>query len=151
MTVPMNPRRARIAKLHIAKAQLAMEDTAYRALLHRITGKDTSAACTEAELDELLAEMKRLGFQDRHPWKPASSKPHVRMIYSLWRDLRPYVDNNSREALRRFVQRQTRSPKTPEGVNAPEFLNPEDGNRVIEGLKSWLARERGKVDNGSAQ
>ena len=145
MSAPMDPRRARIAKLHIAKAQLAMEDAAYRALLHRITGKDTSAACSEAQLDELLAEMKRLGFQDSHPWKPASSKPHVRMIYVLWKDLRPYVDNNSREALRRFVQRQTRSEKKPDGVNAPEFLSPAEGNLVIEGLKSWLARERAKA------
>ncbi len=145
MKAPMDPRRARIAKLHIAQAQLAMEDAAYRALLHRITGLDTSKACSEAQLDELLTEMKRLGFRDRHPWKPASSKPYVRLIYTLWNDMRPYVANNSREALRHFVQRQTRSAEKPDGVNAPEFLNPHEGNLVIEGLKSWLARERAKA------
>ncbi len=149
MTAPMDPRRARIAKLHIAKAQLAMEDAAYRAILRRIASKDSSTACTMAELDLLLVEMKRLGFQDRNPWKPASSKAHVRLIYGLWRDLRPYVSDNSRAALRHFVQRQTRGQTKPEGVDAPEFLSPEEGNRVIEGLKSWLARERLKAGPGA--
>ncbi len=135
MSAPRTPdaRRARIAKLHIAKGQLRMEEDTYRALLRRIAGKDSSTACSLAELDDLLAEMKRLGFQDRNPWKPASTKPYVRMIYGLWRDLRPYVKDNSRGALRSFVERQT-------GVNAPEFLNPAQGNQVIEALKSWLAR-----------
>lgn len=140
---PVDPRRARIAKLHIARKQLAMEDEAYRDILRRLTGKSSSTACDMAELDAMLAEMKRLGFSDK--WKPASAKPNVRLIYGLWSDLRPFVRDNSRRALRRFVQRQTKSDGKPEGVDAPEFLTTEDANLVIEALKSWLDRERRKA------
>jgi phage gp16-like protein len=63
----MNPsnRRRLIGKLHIAKTQLAMADTSYRAMLQRITGQASSSLCSEGQLVELLAECKRLGFVAR--------------------------------------------------------------------------------------
>lgn len=136
-------RKTRIAKLHIAKAQLKLDDESYRDILRRITKKDSSSACSASELDLLLAEMKRLGFADKHV--PASSKAYVRMIYGLWTDLRPYVSDSSRAALRRFVRRQTATESNPRGVSAPEFLTPEEGARIIEALKGWRARESQKA------
>ena len=49
------------------------------------------------------------------------------------------------DALRAFVQRQTKSRLTPDGISAPEFLDGPQANRVIEGLKAWLAREKHKA------
>lgn len=138
-------RRARMAKVHIAKNFLAMHDDSYRSLLRRITGKDSSAACDEAELDAVITEFKRLGWNDKKTFYPASDKAYVRKIYAIWTDLRPYVASHGRAALRRFVQRQTRSAAKPEGVTAAEFLTPEEGNLVLEGLKAWLKRERDKA------
>lgn len=135
-------RRKRLAKVHLARKALALEEESYRALLHRITGYTSAAACGEAELDAVLQEFRRLGFADKKILAPMSDKLYVRMIYGIWRDLKPYVRDHSRGALRRFVQRQTKTAERPEGVGAPEFLNPEDGNLVIEGLKAWLRRER---------
>ena len=58
-------RRRLIGKLHIAKAQLDMDDMSYRAMLQRVTGCTTSSLCTEAQLVDALAECKRLGFVAR--------------------------------------------------------------------------------------
>lgn len=136
-------RKARIAKLHIAKAQLKLGDDTYRDILRRITKKESSSACSISELDLLLAEMKRLGFADKQA--PLSSKAYVRMIYGLWKDLKPYVGDSSRAALRSFVRRQTAAETDQKGVSAPEFLTPDEGARVIEALKGWLARESQKA------
>lgn len=130
-----------LAKVHIAKKELAMHEDSYRALLRRITGKDSAGACNEAELDAVLVEFKRLGWASKKA-KPRSRKAYVRMIFGVWADLKPYLRDGSRQALRKFVQRQTVTADRPQGVTDPEFLNPEDGNKVVEGLKAWLQRER---------
>jgi phage gp16-like protein len=143
-------RKAQLAKVHIARKQLALEESSYRALLRRITGFDSAAACNEHGLELLLVEFKRLGFAEtKAPFKK-STKAYVRMIYAIWRDLRPYLRDPSNAALRRFVQRQTKTPERPGGVTSPEFLNPEDGNLVIEGLKAWIGREKSKTRDGEA-
>lgn len=139
-------RRARLAKVHIARKQLALEEDSYRALLRRMTGKDSASAMAIAELDLVLNEFKRLGFSDapaRRFRKPAHH-PHVRKVFALWWALKPHLQNGSDGALRAFVRRQTKSDMTPDGVSAPEFLDPEQANLVIEGLKAWLAREKAR-------
>jgi len=72
------------------------------------------------------------------PKTPRSDKAYVRMIYAIWKDLKPFVNDHSVRSLQSFVKRQT-------GVDAPEYLNAELANDVIEGLKSWLGRERAKL------
>jgi phage gp16-like protein len=133
----VNPgRRARLAKVHIAKKQLQMEDEGYRELLQRITGHGSSANCTDAQLDDLLQEFRRLGFEPKQePPSPGAEKEYVRMIYALWSGLKPYLRDSSQVALRSFVKRMT-------GVDKADWLGPEEANDVIEGLKAWLARER---------
>lgn len=58
-------RNAMIAKIKIAQKELNMADDAYRAILMRVTGKNSCAKMTEAELDKVIVEMKRMGFQPR--------------------------------------------------------------------------------------
>jgi hypothetical protein len=139
-----------LAKVHIAAKELALHEDSYRALLRRITGHDSAAACSEAELEAVVVEFRRLGWADKRR-VPRSHKAYVRMIYGVWNDLRPYLRDGSKAALRRFVQRQTRNEDRPDGVTDPEFLNPEDGNLVVEGLKAWLARERHKAAAGNGK
>jgi hypothetical protein len=69
----------------------------------------------------------------------------VRMIYALWAELKPFLTNPSDDGLRAFVARQTRSRQHPDGLSAPEFLDGHQANLVIEGLKSWLARDQEKA------
>jgi hypothetical protein len=57
----------------------------------------------------------------------------VRLIYAIWNEMVPYLDEADEAALRGFVTRQT-------GVSAPEFLTDAQADRVIEGLKAWKTR-----------
>ena len=74
--MPMNPehRRAMIAKIKIAQKALAMNDDSYRALLTRVTGKDSAAALEKREMEAVLREMQRLGWK---PVNPQGTRPRV--------------------------------------------------------------------------
>ncbi len=142
MKPPADPHRgAMLAKLHIARKQLAMEEGSYRALLARVAGVESAALCDAAGLARVLAEFERLGFSAARPAR-RDRKPHVRKIWAIWGDLKPLLDQADDDALRGFVRRQTRSAKNPEGVSAPEWLDGIEAAKVIEGLKGWLARVR---------
>jgi phage gp16-like protein len=138
---PSADRRAMIAKIHVARKQTGLDEDTYRELLERVTGHRTSVVCTDAQLGLVLAEFRRLGWRATAPAN-ASDKPHVRMIYAIWGDIRPLLEDADDQALRGFVRRQTHSAAHPEGVDAPEWLNGSDAAKVIEGLKGWLARLR---------
>ncbi|MCO4053427.1 MAG: regulatory protein GemA [Bosea sp.] len=124
-----------LARIHIAKKQLALEEEDYRAILERATGKSSAREMTEAERGRVLAEFERLGFRAR-PAR-AGRPAHVRHIYALWGELQACgaVVRGPRgaPALRAFVRRQT-------GVAAPEFLSPAQSTSVTEALKGWIAR-----------
>lgn len=133
-------RRLILAKIHVAKKQMALTDDSYRDLLRRVTGRDSAADCAASQLDDVLREFKRLGWTGKH--RPASKEAIVRMIQGVWRDIAPHLAQPGEAALRAFVQRQTKSPSRPDGVTAPEFLDVKDATRVLEGLKAWRTRLR---------
>lgn len=62
MTAQKDPRRAQIAKIHLAATQLGLDDDTYRGLLRRVTGKDSTARMTTVERDQVISELRRLGF-----------------------------------------------------------------------------------------
>jgi hypothetical protein len=132
---PADKRRPLLAQLHIAKKALALTEESYRDLLRRITGRESGKDCTEGQLRAMLAEFKRLGWKNtgKPRGKRVSDNPQVRKIYAVWADLKPFVAGHGPEGLRTFCRRQT-------GVDAPEFLDPAGANKVVEGLKAWLAR-----------
>lgn len=137
-------RRAMIAKVHVAKKALGLADDDYRAVVERATGKNSSGDCTEQQLVALLAEFTRLGWTATSPTRVTSAKPWTRMIYGIWRELQPLLDNATEETLRAFVRRQTRSLKNPDGIADPKWLDANDGTKVIQGLQGWLANVRAK-------
>jgi phage gp16-like protein len=68
-----NPRRAKtdadtrrgaLAKIHIAKTQLGIEDADYRAMLTRVAGVSSAADLLPHQVDDVLTELRRLGFVD---------------------------------------------------------------------------------------
>jgi phage gp16-like protein len=142
-----DPRRAVLAKVHIAKKEMRLVDADYRAILLRVTGQNSSAKCSEQQLVQLLEEFKRLGWKPKGA-RPISPNPQVRMIYAIWKDIRPLLDGVTGNAeLRAFVRRQTKNAMHPDGVDAPEFLDPGQISLVIEGLKGWRARLRANPKN----
>lgn len=147
MTPEHASRRTQIAKVHVAKKELGLTDGEYRDLLFAVTKKRSAALCSEFELARVIDRMKQAGFKPRPADDPPpGGKAHVAKVKSLWRQLAEIgaLTDASDKALRSFVARQTRTDETPEGVAAPEFLNPKQAEKVIEGLKAWLARARKK-------
>ena len=137
-----NPQRGAIyAKLHIARKELALPDEAYRDILHRLTGHTSAKEATTPALEKVLAHFRTLGWKPKKGSLSSSDKPHVRMIYAIWKGMGPMLDSGgTREALRAYVQRQTVSAAHPQGASAPEFLDGVQAQKVIEGLKQWRAR-----------
>ena len=74
----MKSRNALIAKIKIAQKELGMADEAYRAMLLRVTGKNSCTAMDAGELEAVLAEMVRFGFTPKTTAKDKYGKPHSR-------------------------------------------------------------------------
>jgi phage gp16-like protein len=140
----MNARNAMIAKVHVAKKQLGLDDDGYRAVVTRITGQDSAGKASIGDLERLLAEFTRLGFKAVAP----SSKAWVRKIHAIWKELAPLLDQATDATLAAFVARQTRSVRNPAGISKPEWLDAKDATKVIQGLEGWLARVN--VEKGRA-
>jgi len=135
-------RHSLLAKVHIGAKQLGLEGEAYGEVLDRVTGATSARTLSEQQLAAVLDEFRRLGWRPAAARRPLSAKAQVRMIYGLWRDMKPFVGQHTPEALRAFVRRQTVSTLHPQGVSAPEFLDAKQANLVLEGLKAWLLRSR---------
>lgn len=52
-----------LAKIHIAKAQLGLDDETYRALLARVAGVRSAKDLSPRQVGAVLREFERLGFQ----------------------------------------------------------------------------------------
>ena len=56
-------KRPLLAKIHIAKTQLNLDDEQYRDIVRRVTGKDSAAQCRYSQLVDLINEFKDLGWK----------------------------------------------------------------------------------------
>jgi phage gp16-like protein len=54
-----------LAKIHIAKKQLGMDDDTYRAMLRSVAGVDSSAALNPVGMAKILAHLERCGFKPK--------------------------------------------------------------------------------------
>lgn len=130
-----------LATIHVGKKALGLDETDYRALLAATTGKASARDMDEAERRRVIARMRELGFKGASNRPKTSRAPHVRLVYALWGDLQKLgaVTRGpaGARALRAFVRRQAK-------VSAPEFLTAEAARSVIEALKAWIKREKGK-------
>lgn len=69
-----NKRNSLLAKIHIAKKQLVLDDAIYRDMLWRLTGKRSCKQMSIKELNSVLRDCERLGFK---PIKQHGRKPSV--------------------------------------------------------------------------
>ncbi len=125
------------AIINIARTQLGIEETAYRALLVRVTGVNSLKAMNERQRIAVIEELKRQGFRVTKGGKtlPASSKPYIRLIHALWKSCHRggVVQDGSRKALRSFVKERT-------GTDDPDFLTYDQASPLIEALKQMERR-----------
>lgn len=142
-------RRAMLAKVHIARKELRLQESEYRAMLARLTGHDSAGDCTLAQLAAVLDELKAKGWkpavfvnrdkQTQAP-RPAASRaaadsPVARKARALWISLAQLgaVRNASEQALEAFARRQLK-------VEAMQWADQGQGFRLIEALKAMAER-----------
>jgi phage gp16-like protein len=129
-----------LAKLHIAKKQLGLDDDTWRDLLERETGKRSSKDMSDGERGRVLDVLKNQGFKSVSTGsRKRLDGKYAPMLQALW--IAGYnlglVRNKDDAALLAFIKRQT-------GIDHTRFLRyHDDASKAIEALKAWLARDGG--------
>lgn len=72
---PAEWRRAKISQIHVAKAQLGLDDDSYRDLLARVAGVRSAAKLDKAGITAMLAELQRKGFKPKRTGGRQRSTP----------------------------------------------------------------------------
>lgn len=103
-------RRSMLAKVHIAKKTLGLTEDDYRQILLDVTTRTSSADCTDAELDKLIAHFTARGFSAKaRPKGPRpADHPAAMKARALWISLHQIgaVRDPSEAALESFARRQ---------------------------------------------
>lgn len=130
-----------LAMMHVAKRHLGLDDDTYRAVLLRVTGKNSSKDMTGRERQAVLEEFRRQGFKPASKPRERAGKslsgPYAKKAQALWIALwnLAAIEDKRDAALLAFVCRQT-------GIQRTEWiLDAKHGRAVIEALKSWCTRE----------
>jgi Bacteriophage Mu, GemA protein len=123
------PNRSDLAKIHIAKQVLGLDDTTYRGILHDRYQLESAAELTPRQAADLIALFRDKG------WRPVSSGQRG-LIHVLWQKLQVAgaVQHGDDDALNTYVAHYT-------GHSDLRQLTVHEASRVIEMLKKWLARE----------
>ena len=144
---PSNRQRL-IRLIHVAKRDLSLDDETYRSILQRFGRKESSSDLTVPELEQVLEHLKRSGFKVRSKGKPAKPKAvkakpsrplaqdaESKKIRALWLFLHELgvVKNPSEAALAAYVKRIA-------GVDALQWINGKQADRLIETMKKWAMR-----------
>ncbi|MDO5648371.1 gp16 family protein [Paracoccus sp. (in: a-proteobacteria)] len=139
------------AIINIAKSQMGLDEATYRALLARVTGKDSLRAMNDREKRAVIDELKRRGFRVQAKGKtlPASTKAYARKIHALWRSCYQLdiVQDGSRAALRAFCRNMTQ-PGQANIATDPDLMTYAQAQPVIEALKKMEARGKAKAGRG---
>lgn len=135
-------RRAMIAKIKIAQKALAMDDDTYRALLTRVTGKNSAAELDKRGLEAVIREMRRLGWQAGNPQgtppRFASEKSRtVAKIGAMLKELG--LGWNYAHGM----------AKSMFGRARVEWLNSEELHKLMQALAVYQRRQRKKAEGGA--
>lgn len=135
--------RALLAKIHIAKKQLGLDDETYRAILARVgDGKTSSRDLTIAQMDAVLREFTGKGWAPTPPkskgkqGRKLATGSEVEKIRALWLWMHQLgiVRDPSESALAAYARRMA-------GIDDLHWADGGRCYRLIETLKKWAQRE----------
>jgi hypothetical protein len=129
-------RAAAIAKVHVARKQLGLDDESYRAILRRVTGKESAAFLSDFQLGIVIREFVRLGWNGSSDMRTGRT-PTGRLIRALWRDT---SREKSEMSLRSLIRRVLGLPD--DLIPEPDMLSVADASKVIAAVKAMKKRER---------
>ena len=145
--------RALIAKIHIAKTQLGLDDDTYRSLLHTATGKTSCANMANWEREIVLDAMRAKGFKSQKgsynkttkklsPKSGSAKHPEIDKIRAIWITMGQHsiVKDASETALNSYVKRMSATLNKGAGVESVGWLNPAQAVAILEALKQWHRR-----------
>lgn len=128
---------AMIAKIHIAKKDLGLDDATYRSIIKQVTGKDSCRNCNIVQLEKIIDFMKSKGWKSQKPKKDYRDGPSelIKKIYVLWADLRERgaIKSDEKNALDKFVKKHTK-------IDSVQWLGDGDAIKIIEIMKKWIRR-----------
>ncbi|NLC71346.1 MAG: regulatory protein GemA [Desulfuromonadaceae bacterium] len=134
-------RQKALAKIHIARKELGLSDIEYRDLIDSVApGKESAADLSEEQLHLLVNRFYQLGWRPRvRRTENGPLPPMVWKARHLWLDLYALgaVHHPGWSSLARFSKRMT-------GVEDLRRLDVHQATIVIEALKDWLERTKGK-------
>lgn len=135
-----------LAKIHIAKKDLGLDDDVYRDVLWTICRVRTSSELDIAGRAKLLEHFKSRGWKPkRKKVGPKSKGEAVDKIRALWINMHKagFVRDGSETSLSKFVANVTALHNDGRGIQQAEWLRkePELASIVIEKLKQWQRRE----------
>ena len=125
-----------IAKVHLARKELGIADEDYRHILAGLTGHDSCATMSDAQLHAVIADMKRRGWKEGAPSaRRAADTPMAKKARALWLGLHQLgvIRNPSEQALEAFARRQLRCDRMQWADQSQAF-------RLIEALKAMAER-----------
>lgn len=133
-------RRAMLAKVHLAKKQLMLDEDDYRQILIEETGRRSAGDCTEAELERALKRFEAKGFKPlpkaggNASGRPAQH-PMARKARAMWISLYYLgaVASPNEKALEAFAKRQL-------GCERLVWADQRQGFKLIEALKAMAER-----------
>lgn len=136
-----------LAKIHIAKKELGLDDETYRDVLERMTGQRTAQGLSDAKAGAVIDEFIRLGFKPRvvsggnknprqKSARPVADSPEARKCRALWISLWQLgaIRNRSEQALEEFAKRQLK-------VDVFAWADPQQVYKLTEALKSIAERK----------
>ncbi|WP_051219728.1 gp16 family protein [Rheinheimera baltica] len=147
-------RRLLVAKIHIGRTQLSMDDDSYRANLeHYGNGKNSCTNMTVPELHAVLAAFEKLGFKPKKATKKQPGKKYSpstadgpkderSVIRAIWIFMHraDFIRDGSETALNAWVARQTVHINSGAGIQSVQWLEGSDATHVLEALKKWCRR-----------
>lgn len=131
-----------IARVQIARKELGIEESAYRAMLERLTGRTSAKDLDQHQLGLVLDELKAKGWRPKvaRPAAPAADRapsdhPQARKARALWLSLHSLgvVRDPSEAALESFARRQLK-------VEALQWADKGRVYKLIEALKAIAER-----------
>ena len=145
--------RAQLAKIHIAKKMLALDDESYRDMLERVAGVRSARELQPEHLVALQREFRRLGWDgyllrrsempalpysdvDNRPDAPTGAQ--LRMLEAAFKNILGYADTAPDRAFQKFLKNRC-------GVEHPRFLDNAKYEAALSAVKR-LQADRGVKD-----
>lgn len=136
-------RNTNLAKVHIAKKSLRLDEATYRDIILRVTAgkKNSSKSLTAAELNALIDEFKRLGWKPAYKAKKSGTaqvdfrRKRIWLIEKLWGKLGEagVLTDPTLAGLEKYCTKYMLGDKL-------EWASSSEINSVVNALKGWERR-----------